>query len=52
MGLVLATTFAMIVWIVMWSIGAKALDGFLVATVIITLAATVRILKPYLPGRE
>ena len=52
MGLVLGTTFAMIVWIVMWSIGAKALDGFLVATVIITLAATVRILKPYLPGRE
>ena len=52
MGLVLATTFAMIVWIVMWSIGAKAIDGFLVATVIILLAATVRILKPFLPGRE
>ncbi len=52
MGLVLATTFAMIVWVVMWSIGVKAIDGFLVATVIITLAATVRILKPYLPGRE
>jgi hypothetical protein len=52
MGLVLATTFAMLVWIVLWAIGAKALDGFLVAMVIITLAATVRILKPYLPGRE
>jgi hypothetical protein len=51
MGLVLATTFAMIVWIVMWSIGAKSLDGFLVATIIILLASTVRILKPYLPGR-
>ena len=51
MGLVLATTFAMIVWIVMWSIGAKAIDGFLVATTIILLAATVRVLKPYLPGR-
>jgi hypothetical protein len=52
MGLVLATTFAMLVWIVLWAIGAKSLDGFLVAMVIITLAATVRILKPYLPGRE
>ena len=52
MGLVLATTFAMLVWIVLWAMGAKALDGFLVAMVIITLAATVRILKPYLPGRE
>ena len=52
MGLVLATAAAMIVWIVMWSIGAKAIDGFLVATVIILLAATVRALKPFLPGRE
>ena len=52
MGLVLATAFALIVWIVLWAIGAKSLDAFLVSTVIITLAATGRILKPYLPGRE
>jgi hypothetical protein len=52
MGLVLATTFALIIWIVLWAIGLKSLDGFLVATVIIILAATVRILQPYLPGRE
>lgn len=52
MGLVLATTSAMIIWIVLWATGAKAFDGFLLAMVIITLAATVRILKPYLPGRE
>jgi hypothetical protein len=52
MGLVLATTAAMLVWIIAWSIGFNAIDGFLVATVIITLAATVRVLKPYLPGRE
>jgi hypothetical protein len=52
MGLVLATTFALVVWIVLWAMGAKSLDAFLVSTVIITLAATGRILKPYLPGRE
>jgi hypothetical protein len=51
MGLVLATTAGMLIWIIMWSIGAKAIDGFLVATVIILLAATVRVLKPFLPGR-
>ncbi len=51
MGLVLGTTFALIVWIVMWAIGFKSFDGFLVAMTIITLGATVRILKPYLPGR-
>ena len=52
MGLVLATTAAMIIWVVLWSIGVKAIDGFMVATVIITLAATGRMLKPYLPGRD
>jgi hypothetical protein len=52
MGLVLATTFALVVWIVLWAMGAKSLDAFLVSTVIITLAATGRILKSYLPGRE
>jgi len=51
MGLVLGTTFAMIIWIVLWAIGVKSLDGFIVAIVIITLGATGRILKPYLPGR-
>jgi hypothetical protein len=51
MGLVLATTAAMLIWIILWSIGAKAIDGFLVATVIILLAATVRALKPFLPGK-
>jgi hypothetical protein len=52
MGLVLGTTFGLIVWIVMWADGAKSFDGFLVAMIIITLGATGRILKPYLPGRE
>jgi len=51
MGLVLGTTFAMIIWIVLWAIGVKSLDGFIVAIVIITLGATGRILKPYLPSR-
>jgi hypothetical protein len=52
MGLVLATTAGLIIWVVLWSIGVKAIDGFMVAIVIITLAATGRMLKPYLPGRE
>jgi len=52
MGLVLGTTFAMILWVVLWAIGFKSFDAFLVAMVIVTLGATGRILKPYLPGRE
>ncbi len=52
MGLVLTTTAALIVWVILWSIGASGFDAFLVALVIITVGATGRILKPYLPGRE
>lgn len=51
MGLVLGTTFALIIWIVTWAIGLKSFDGFVLAMVIIILGATGRILKPYLPGR-
>ena len=53
MGLVLATTFGLVLWIVLWAaIGAKALDAFLITTVVILVGATGRILAPYLPGRE
>jgi hypothetical protein len=52
MGLVLVTTFGLIVWIVLWAIGAKALDAFLISAVIILIGATSKFLAPYLPGRE
>lgn len=52
MGLVLATTFGLVLWIVLWAIGAKALDAFLITLVVIVLGATGKILAPYLPGRE
>ena len=51
MGLVIATTVGLVAWIVLWAIGWKSLDAFLVTTVIITLGATAKILAPYLPGR-
>jgi len=52
MGLVIATTFGLCVWIVLWAIGWSPLDAFLVTTVIITLGAMGRLLNPYLPGRH
>ncbi len=52
MALAVATTFALSIWIVMWATGTKSIVGFLVATVVIMLGATAKILAPYLPGRE
>jgi hypothetical protein len=52
MGLVLTATFGLIVWIVLWALGAKGFDAFLIATVIILIGASLKILAGYLPGRR
>ena len=52
MGLVLATTFGLALWIVLWSIGAKAIDAFMITTIIVLVGATARILASYLPGKR
>ncbi len=52
MGLVLTLTFGLIVWIVLWALGAKGFDAFMIATVIILIGAAVKILAGYLPGRH
>jgi hypothetical protein len=52
MGLVVATTFGLIVWLVLWALGIKAVDSFLITVLVVLLGATVRILAPYLPGNR
>ncbi|HEX3519883.1 MAG TPA: hypothetical protein VHT29_12700 [Solirubrobacteraceae bacterium] len=52
MGLILTVTAGLVVWIVLWALGAKGTDAFLLATVIILVGATLRILTGYLPGRR
>jgi hypothetical protein len=52
MGLVLATTAGLIVWIVLWALGAKGFDAFMLAAVIVLVGGTVKILAGYLPGRR
>jgi hypothetical protein len=52
MGLILTVTFGLIVWIVLWALGAKGFDAFMLATVIVLVGATLKILSGYLPGRR
>jgi hypothetical protein len=52
MGLVLATTFGLIIWLVLWAIGAKAFDAFMITVLIAIVAVTVRMIAPYLPGNR
>ena len=52
MGLIATIVFSLLLWIIAWALGYKAVDAFMVALVIILVAVTVRMLTPYLPGRR
>jgi hypothetical protein len=52
MGLVVATTFGLVIWLVMWALGVKAFDSFMITVVVVLLGATARIIAPYLPGNR
>jgi hypothetical protein len=50
MGLVVTAVFGFVVWIVLWSLGSKSFDAFMITTLILVVGATARILSRYLPG--
>ncbi|HWY90717.1 MAG TPA: hypothetical protein VNY31_08605 [Solirubrobacteraceae bacterium] len=52
MGLVLTATAGLVIWIVLWALGAKGFDAFMLATVIILVGATLKLVSGYLPGRR
>jgi hypothetical protein len=52
MGLLLTVTAGLIVWIVLWALGAKGFDAFMLATVIILVGGCMKILSGYLPSRR
>jgi hypothetical protein len=52
MGLVVATTFGLIVWLVLWALGVKPFDSFMITVLVALVAATARMLAPYLPGNR
>jgi hypothetical protein len=52
MGLVVATTVGLVIWLVMWALGIKAVDAFMITLLLVILGATMRIIAPYLPGNR
>jgi hypothetical protein len=52
MGFILTVTAGLIVWIVLWALGAKGFDAFMLTAAIIVVGATLRIVTGYLPGRR
>jgi hypothetical protein len=52
MFLTVAATIGFLLWIVLWSIGVKALDAFLLTALIIVVATTIKMTFPSLPGNR
>ena len=52
MGLVVATTTGLVIWLVLWAIGIKSVDAFLITVVIALVATMIRMIAPYLPGNR
>jgi hypothetical protein len=52
MGLIVATATGLVIWVVLWAIGLKAFDAFLIVLLIILVTAVTRTVTTYLPGRR
>lgn len=50
MVLFLATILGLVIWIVLFFLGAKSLESFLITLLIVVLAATWNLVSRYLPG--
>ena len=48
MGLVVWTAFSLLLWIVLWSIGAKAWDAWMLSISILLVAITVHVVMKHL----
>ena len=52
MGILVSFTAGLVLWIVLWSIGAKAFDAFMLTTLLVLTAAIAHIVWPMLPGNR
>jgi hypothetical protein len=50
MGILLTTIAGLVVWIVLWAIGVKSFDAFMITVLMVVVAATVHIFSHGLPG--
>jgi hypothetical protein len=50
MGLLLTVIAGGVVWVVLWAIGFKSFDAWLIMVAMVLLAAAARLLAPHLPG--
>jgi hypothetical protein len=52
MGVLLTLIAGLVIWIVLWAIGAKSFDAFLITIVMLIVAAAAHLVWPTLPGNR
>ena len=52
MGVLLTLIAGLVVWVVLWALGSKGFDAFMITVTMLFVAAGVRMLLPDLPGRR
>ena len=52
MGLLLTLIFGLALWIVLWAIGAKSFDAFLITLVLMIVATAAHFVWALLPGNR
>ena len=52
MGVLLTLIAGLVVWVVLWALGSKGFDAFMITTLMLVIAAAGYMLAPHLPGRR
>jgi hypothetical protein len=52
MGVILTLIAGLVVWVVLWALGAGGFDAFMITTLMLVLAAAGHMLVPHLPGNR
>jgi Mn2+/Fe2+ NRAMP family transporter len=52
MGVLLTLIGGLVVWIVLWAIGVKSFDAFMITLVMVLVAAAAHLIWPTLPGNR
>jgi fatty acid desaturase len=52
MILVLSAAFGAALWVLLWGLGAKAIDAMMLSLLLLILAITAHLVLPFLPGKR
>ena len=52
MVIFLSALFGLVLWVILWAIGAKGFDAFMLTMLITLIGVIIYVITPYLPGNR